>query len=222
MAAKQKPRGKPFPTTLTDAIEKKICSSLKQGNYLETAAALAGVSNAAVRKWLRSGAKALTADWKGLGAQQRREAGFAINAARAQAEAEKLLLDPINKAARGHVAEETTTTTEDRIVDGKTVTLTKTATKRWHEYDWRAAAWRLEKMHRDRYGGDKAAAAALSKEEMGSLSRAERLELAKEALELLGLAPLELMEMANDEQETTPTPKRAKNGNGAKPPTLPN
>ncbi|HWA29132.1 MAG TPA: hypothetical protein VG734_26010 [Lacunisphaera sp.] len=42
-------------TTLTDAISTEICTLLEKGNYLETAAQVAGVSINTVYSWLRKG-----------------------------------------------------------------------------------------------------------------------------------------------------------------------
>jgi hypothetical protein len=82
------------PLELDDATGGAIVASMREGNYLETAAALAGVTKWTVRNWIRRGAKEA----------KRRRAGEALDAegalfadfftsvekARAEAEADDL------------------------------------------------------------------------------------------------------------------------------------
>lgn len=51
----KRPRGR--PTTLTPEIQEKIIQAVRAGNYLETAAAYAGVPKNTLHDWLRRGAK---------------------------------------------------------------------------------------------------------------------------------------------------------------------
>ncbi len=57
--AEEKPRafkkGRGRPSKLTEEVEKNILQMVKAGNYLETAAAYAGVSKEVLFKWLRLG-----------------------------------------------------------------------------------------------------------------------------------------------------------------------
>jgi len=46
------------PTKLTPAIEETIVAAVRRGNFLETAAALAGIDAATVRRWVKRGAAA--------------------------------------------------------------------------------------------------------------------------------------------------------------------
>lgn len=46
------------PTILTEALSSEIVGYIEAGNYLETAAALAGVNPSTVRRWLRKGRRA--------------------------------------------------------------------------------------------------------------------------------------------------------------------
>jgi len=46
------------PTKLTPALQSKICDAIRAGNYLETAAAYAGVNKTTLHRWMRDGARA--------------------------------------------------------------------------------------------------------------------------------------------------------------------
>ena len=45
------------PTKLTPALQQKICEAVRAGNYLQTAAAFAGVHKTTLHRWLRFGAE---------------------------------------------------------------------------------------------------------------------------------------------------------------------
>lgn len=109
------------PTLLTDAVQEKIEQAMRAGNYLETAAAFAGISARLVRMWLARGAAAQRRDEQGLGVAPE-DQGFlrffqAVEEARAMGEVRDVA----------------------RIVQAG-------------ERDWRAAAWRLQHRHPDRWG----------------------------------------------------------------------
>ncbi len=58
----KRPRRRPGPPSLlSPAIEKQICDLIREGNYLETACASAGVDWWTVREWLKRGARAMRA-----------------------------------------------------------------------------------------------------------------------------------------------------------------
>lgn len=78
------------PTGLTPLVHEAVVKAVAQGNYLETAAAMAGVSRATVFAWLKEG-DAET----GRPEFQR----FAEDVRRAQGEAETRLVETINEAA---------------------------------------------------------------------------------------------------------------------------
>ena len=101
------------PTKLTRDRHDLIVKLLRAGNYLETAAAAAGVSVACQREWLRRGEREADAGKDTVYTRFWSDA----SAAMAQAEARDVAF--ISQAA---------------------------AT------DWRAAAWRLEHRHPDRWG----------------------------------------------------------------------
>ena len=43
------------PLSLTDDLQATVCASLRDGNYLETAAAVAGVTARTLRRWVQQG-----------------------------------------------------------------------------------------------------------------------------------------------------------------------
>jgi transposase len=45
------------PTKLTPALQQKICDAVRAGNYLETAAAFAGIDKTTFHRWMRRGAR---------------------------------------------------------------------------------------------------------------------------------------------------------------------
>lgn len=51
----KRPRGR--PTKLNPEMQAKICDALRAGNYLETAAAFAGIDKTTLFDWLRRGAR---------------------------------------------------------------------------------------------------------------------------------------------------------------------
>jgi hypothetical protein len=76
------------PTKLTPDIQEKICNLLRVGNYVETAAACAGIGKAALYAWLRRGAR----EKKGLYYE------FSYAVEKAQAEGEAHAVAAISKA----------------------------------------------------------------------------------------------------------------------------
>lgn len=78
------------PCKLTDEIQDKIASAIKAGNYMETAAAYAGVNKDTFYEWLKKGARSKTNN-------KFRRFSDAIEKALADAEVRDVLL--IGKAA---------------------------------------------------------------------------------------------------------------------------
>lgn len=110
----------------------ELIAKLREGNYLETAAAWAGVSLGAVRDWLRCG----NADLQ-EGRTDTPVARFARDADRARAEATARHVAVVVRTAQGepaHVDEETRQFIP--AVRG----------------DWSAAAWWLERTDPERWG----------------------------------------------------------------------
>jgi hypothetical protein len=54
-ASKKRPSGR--PTRLTPELQAKLCDAIRAGNYMETAAAFAGIRKATLHNWLRWGAR---------------------------------------------------------------------------------------------------------------------------------------------------------------------
>jgi transposase len=54
-ASKKRPAGR--PTRLTPELQAKLCDAIRAGNYMETAAAFAGIRKATLHNWLRRGAR---------------------------------------------------------------------------------------------------------------------------------------------------------------------
>lgn len=52
------------PTKLTPELQKKIIDAIRAGNYMETAAAYAGISKDTFFRWLRKGARAKSGIYK--------------------------------------------------------------------------------------------------------------------------------------------------------------
>jgi transposase len=96
------------PTKLTPEVTEAFLKALRVGNYLETAAAFAGIAKQTVYDWLRRGAREES--------RELIEFSDAVKKAQAQAEARDVAI------------------------------IASAATRQWQ-----AAAWRLERMHSDRY-----------------------------------------------------------------------
>lgn len=80
------------PSKLTPELQARICEAIRAGNYIETAAAYAGVHKATLYDWLKRGANA--------NAGKFREFSDAVEKALADAEARDVAL--IAKAATEH------------------------------------------------------------------------------------------------------------------------
>lgn len=97
------------PTKLTPDVHAKIVGLLRAGNYVETAAAAAGVDARNVRRWLARGAR---------GEEPFAQFARDVDAAQGEAEARDVIM--LGKAAESG--------------------------------EWRAAAFRLERRHPERWG----------------------------------------------------------------------
>ena len=121
----KRPMGR--PDRLTPEIQAKVVMYLKRGNYVETAAALAGVSRNAIKEWIRRGndphAPKKYRDFLG-----------AVDAA--IAEAEDRDIGRIDQAAAGW--------REARDDKGNLIMPARAP-------NWKAAAWRLERRHPRRW-----------------------------------------------------------------------
>lgn len=82
-------RGPGRPTALTPAVEERIILAVRRGNYIETAAAFAGISKDSLYEWLKRGAREPDSAY----------AAFSDALEKALAEAEMSDLARIEKAA---------------------------------------------------------------------------------------------------------------------------
>ena len=78
------------PTKLTLEVQQKICEAIRNGAYIETAAALAGISKDTLYAWLRKGARAQGGKFRVF--------SDAVEKAMAEAEQDDLLI--IKRAAQ--------------------------------------------------------------------------------------------------------------------------
>jgi hypothetical protein len=79
------------PSKLTPEVQEKLCTAIRGGNFLDTAAAYAGVHRDTLREWLRRGARASSGIYRAF--------LEAVEKAHADAEARDVAL--IAKAAAG-------------------------------------------------------------------------------------------------------------------------
>jgi transposase len=111
------------PTKLTPELQVKIVEALKMGNYIETAAALAGINKTTIYEWLKRGARELERVENNPNAKIRKDEErfvvFSNAVKKAQAEAEQRDVLIIAKASQS---------------------------------DWKASAWRLERKYPQRWG----------------------------------------------------------------------
>lgn len=110
------------PTKLTAARAQEILDLIEAGNFLDTAAACVGVTPSSIRLWMRDGRKAI---------EESERTGEPIPAklkARAQ-----FSLDVAS--ARAKAERNLLSTMDEHAAE-----------------DWRAAAWRLKMLNRERYG----------------------------------------------------------------------
>lgn len=139
---KGKEGGPGRPSLLTPARIEAIATHIRNGNYLRVAAEAAGVSESAVYKWLERGEDPEEQIQDSLYFQLLQ----AVVAA--HADAERVLVQAINKAATGYT-KKTTKTREYTNDEGRQCT--ETTVEEAEVFDWRAAAWMLEARHRDRW-----------------------------------------------------------------------
>ena len=111
------------PTKLTPEKQEEIVKYLRAGNYVETAAAYAGLSKASVYNWMRRGRREIERveddPRRKIREEEQPYVDFLYAVEKAQARAEITSVALINRAS---------------------------------ETQWQAAAWRLERKHPDRWG----------------------------------------------------------------------
>lgn len=136
------------PTKLTPQVHERIVNAISKGNYIETAAALAGIDKTTLYDWLRTGADEEARVNGSSRLRVRKEEAiyveFSHAVAQALAESEDHDLGIIAKAADDH---EVIKYRQSITKDGDVYELKEQS---W-EFDWKAAAWRLERKFPDRY-----------------------------------------------------------------------
>lgn len=115
------------PPTLTQEVIDELCLIIRSGNYIETAAAMTGISKACLYKWFKKAKKKKTGIY--------RELVDAVKKAMAESEVRDVLV--IDKEAHGRnaVYDKNGNKIQDAIVP-----------------NWKAAAWKLERKHPERWG----------------------------------------------------------------------
>lgn len=155
--SKRPARGR--PSKLTAEVIEILAASLERGDSLEGASAAAGISRSTLSNWLQRGARDLeeescpidSANGADKGAMAH-EALYAelfgrVRLALARAEAENLRV--IEEAGRGGAR----ITETVRVVDKDGAVVKETTTTKQAPAQWKAAAWRLERLYPGRYGG---------------------------------------------------------------------
>ncbi len=147
-----KPNGRPIGSTkLNQRIQDTIVTAVRHGNYLETAAALAGIHRDTLYTWIRKGVTAKTED---------KFKAFSDMLSRAMAQSETEAVAAINEAGMGHPVTRYRTAKKPLIEngrpvlddDGKPVYIEEIIEESTVETDWRALAWRLERRFPRRWG----------------------------------------------------------------------
>jgi hypothetical protein len=123
----------------TEEQTRKILTYVRAGNYVETASAVAGVSRDVFRKWLELG--------NAPNGEKKHPKCYALARGLDVAQEESIAagLATISGAARAKKITKEKTTTD---AEGKTRTTVETIEDRGA---WQAEAWRLERMHPERF-----------------------------------------------------------------------
>jgi len=145
--------GRPQGTgKFTEAVQEIILDAIRAGNYLETAAACAGIHKQTFYGWLHRGANAKEGD------DIYRDFLDAVTRAMAQSEADAI--EAIRQAGEAHEVTRTRTTVKPLLNNGRQLTdddgnpvfIEETITETTVETDWRALAWLLERRFSKRWG----------------------------------------------------------------------
>lgn len=137
--------GTPVPVTVFD----RIVSALRAGNYIEGAAASAGMSKQAVYDWMKLGARTRLANTpdKDRTTHERRCVEFLDAVAEAEAAWEAQANTTLEQLSRGGIPVETVTVK----VDGKGKVIERTTKTTATLPDAATIKWRLKRRFRDRY-----------------------------------------------------------------------
>ncbi len=166
-------RGRPVGTTkLTAEVQETIVTSIRQGNYLETAAALAGIHRDTLYSWIRKGVTS---------PEGNRYRNFSDMLTRAMAQSEADAIEAIRQAGEEHETIKTRTTSKPLFQDGKPVLdddgnqlyITETIEESTVEHDWRALAWLLERRFPRRWGHKEYLEASVTEKPVAEMSDSE-------------------------------------------------
>lgn len=138
------------PTIISQDIIDKIANAVRAGNYIETAAAYAGISKDSLYKWLKKGAKSRNSPNPLSEDELYRSFSYAMEKALADSEAHDVAV--IAQAARGGAIIGRKTITKHTVGDDGRPIETTTTEEDLAAPVWQAAAWRLERKFPEKWG----------------------------------------------------------------------
>jgi hypothetical protein len=153
MPGRRRERGR--PRALNAEVEKKLIQATEAGSPVELAAEYAGIGRSTFTQWMTLGHNEVEDRAAGDPPQRRLDAYVElfekITEARAKAAVSGVAL--INRVARGGAVTEETV---KKYRDPDTGEMVEESTVKRTAPDWRAAAWMLEKQHRQFFGKEAA------------------------------------------------------------------
>ena len=165
--------GRPIGSTkLNQRIQDTIVTAVRHGNYLETAAALAGIHRDTLYEWLRKGAAAPEGDCY---------RNFSDTLTRAMAQSESVAVAAIHEAGMPHPVTRCRTARKPLFLDGRPVLdadgnqlyIEEIIEESTVETDWRALAWLLERRFPRRWGRRNYLEASVTEKPVDEMSEAE-------------------------------------------------
>ncbi|MDB5910356.1 MAG: putative phage protein [Massilia sp.] len=141
---------------LSDAVEEAILDAIRYGATIEAACAAAGIATSTYRSWMARGREAQETleETDELPDSERPFLSFLAAAMRAHAQGEVANVRRIDRVADGGYVIKTRTR---RMRDPATGDLVEETETDIAPPDWRAAAWILERRHRETFGKEAAA-----------------------------------------------------------------
>lgn len=180
------------PLKLTPEVQKTIVDAVRSGNYMETAASLAGIDRETLLSWLKQGARAKSGRFK----------EFSNTVKRAVAEAEARDLAVIDKAADGW--DKRTGRIHRKLnAETKAMEVVEEMVESTREFQWTAAAWRLERKFPNKWGRreyvelstDPEAPLVIAAKNQDDMYSGKNLAAWMIALTEVNLAPIDLIKM---------------------------